>query len=623
MKLISAISEVLRTAGQAILRFPGVFACSASASILAVYLAHYNDVIEPWYRDMVGHLIMVAGLGISLFFSAHLKTEQETRWVYRIAPFIAAQVLMAICFLDIRIHYVVDNDEAVALRYFGYLLGAHLITSFFPVRNKSNSHALWQYNRVLFLRSFTTALYSAVLFGGLAGAILALDILFNLKLDEKIYADLWFCLAGFGSSLIFASGIPKDIVRMDEDSELPKGLAVFAAYILLPLVVIYGLILYAYEGKIIFHWSLPEGWVSNLIMAFSVVGMLALLLLHPYGQNSDKPWINRFTRNYYFALYPLLILLFVAAWIRIDAYGFTVLRYSLLALAIWLTFIAVYMPLSGNKRIVMVPASLLALLLMTWFIPGANAWSISKLSQQNRLLHNLVELKLWNPKNQTWLLPETALSDSTSTAIWDQFEYLLEKHGPAAVRPFVQIPDSAMNRLSDGKRRRLYSRYEAESFLENALKPYGIVPYTYISEANMEDAIEPASEESFELRAVSNTRAMLNIPAGNWTLTTPVQFGHALYLNSVRLELDSSHSNLTITNGPHVTSFPLTSMAAKRIAALRNQPYSNNRFNLGDQMLVLEDEHSRLEISDLNFTWQPQPKAWKVEHVIGQLWLKD
>ena len=52
------------------------------------------------------------------------------------------------------------------------------------------------------------------------------------------------------------------------------------------------LILIAYEIKIIIEWQWPTGWVSELILWYSVVGILSLLLLHPRQRLLDEIALN-------------------------------------------------------------------------------------------------------------------------------------------------------------------------------------------------------------------------------------------------------------------------------------------------------------------------------------------
>ena len=69
--------------------------------------------------------------------------------------------------------------------------------------------------------------------------------------------------------------------KMDIEIDYPIGLKYFTQYVLLPLVAIYLGILIAYEAKIAIQWSLPQGWVSIMVLASAIFGILAFLLIYP------------------------------------------------------------------------------------------------------------------------------------------------------------------------------------------------------------------------------------------------------------------------------------------------------------------------------------------------------
>ena len=87
-----------------------------------------------------------------------------------------------------------------------------------------------------------TAIFSVVLFAGLAIALAALDNLFGVSVPGKRYAELWVLIVGLFSPWFFLSGVPEDLDSLDRVEEYPKGLKIFAQYILLSLVVVYLLI---------------------------------------------------------------------------------------------------------------------------------------------------------------------------------------------------------------------------------------------------------------------------------------------------------------------------------------------------------------------------------------------
>ena len=97
-----------------------------------------------------------------------------------------------------------------------------------------------------------------------------------------------------------------------------------------------------HAGKILINLGLPRVWVSYLILIYSVVGILALLLVHPLKEESAKSWVKVFSKIFYYTLIPLLVLLFVAIFTRILEYGYTEPRYFVLLLAIWLTTVVLF-----------------------------------------------------------------------------------------------------------------------------------------------------------------------------------------------------------------------------------------------------------------------------------------
>src|SRR5665647_3558162 len=98
--------------------------------------------------------------------------------------------------------------------------------------------------------------------------------------------------------------------------------------------------------------------VLYLVIGFSIGVIFSLLLIYPVRNDENNKWILIFSRFFYFALFPLIILLFLAVKRRISDYGITEQRYFILVLALWLLFIAIYFLFSKSKNIKLIPVSL-------------------------------------------------------------------------------------------------------------------------------------------------------------------------------------------------------------------------------------------------------------------------
>jgi len=139
-------------------------------------------------------------------------------------------------------------------------------------------------------------------------------------------------------------------------------------------------ILYAYSLKILINWNLPKGWVSYLVVALSVLGFLIHILINPIQKNSESRIIKRFYPWFYYALLPLIILLFTAIYKRISEYGVTENRYLVLALAFWIFGMTMYVLFSKRKKLRYFPMSV-ALLAMFVSFGFWGVFAVSKNSQ--------------------------------------------------------------------------------------------------------------------------------------------------------------------------------------------------------------------------------------------------
>jgi len=241
--------------------------------------------------------------------------------------------------------------------------------------------------------------------------------------------------------LIFTSGVPdaSQIDALEQSDDLPNGLRLFVQFVLLPLVVIYLLILYAYMGKIMVEWSLPQGWVTILIMVFSVLGMLAMLLVHPFQQLAEHAWIKVITKNYYRSLLPLLVLQYVAIFTRINDYGFTSPRWAVVAITIWLTYICIYKVFFKGKNIILIPFTL-CIVTVLFLIGPLSHRSISVWSQTAKINRLVKELGLRDNKGKLKKYESNVGTDSLMHELYEATRYLSRNHETTGLEPEIHYP---------------------------------------------------------------------------------------------------------------------------------------------------------------------------------------
>ena len=588
MKKLFSLRKLTEGTISAITNYPLVILIATALGLRCIGLVHYEetdlfDEALPW--------MLAQGLGISLFFALHTVSR------YRKLPRPASLGILA---LGIGVLYLIGyhfdymmsmaREETMVLEVIGYALACHLLVAFLPFFRKNTLNGFWQYNKSLFLRAFTTILYTVVLFGGLSGAIAAIQELFNVEITEKIYAYLWFIMAFPVSALIFCAGVPlaDDIDALESASDLPSGLRLFVQFVLLPLVVVYLCILYAYMGKIILSWSLPQGWVTILIMAFSVIGMLAMLLVHPFQQLTEHAWIKVITKNYYRSLLPLLVLQYVAIFTRISDYGFTSARWAVVAITAWLTFITVYKVFFKGKNIILIPSTLFIVAILFLIGPLSHR-SISVWSQTAKINRLVKTLNLIDAKGKLKVYEANSTTDSLMGEIYSATRYLNRNHQCTGLEPYINfpteseiikemkeifvgtatveaaVPTTAAEAVAQKQQKdslvadtttfatspsgeRKFDRYDRRqairSILSKQYEAFGIQEYdgNQITEDNVEIWIK--SEQPQVL-----------IPLGGWTKSYPIQNAYfyngetntvSNYLNMVKITVDEDNQNIVL-----------------------------------------------------------------------------
>ncbi|NQX91394.1 MAG: DUF4153 domain-containing protein, partial [Flavobacteriales bacterium] len=365
-----------------------------------------------------------------------------------------------------------EDASGFAIAYYRYaILSAafHLAAAVVPFVRSKDLTDFWFYNHQLFTGFITAALYSLILYGGIALAHVAVDQLFDLHLDEKFYGYLFFWVAGLLNTLFFLSGLSKEIEGIGRGWTLAKSFRFLVRYLLIPLLIVYIVILYSYGAKILFTNDWPEGLIGWMIIAVSVVGVLTTLLAYPFGQDEKEKWVRLFQKGYYIAIIPLLILLFYAIGIRVHMYGLTINRCLLLLMGVWLLGISIYFNL-GKKNIKVVPTSLAIIFLVMSIGP----WSIFKMSERSQvnrveeLLSNLGQLnesgQLLNEiefipsdkytfenltKEYSKLPVDENISYDNDEELRDLVDYLVGQHGFGTLNKFFSQDLSAIAKEND------------------------------------------------------------------------------------------------------------------------------------------------------------------------------
>ena len=514
--ILPSYKELTDKAKHAFKRFPITLTWCIVGSLFFICLIEIdpNNVFEHYKGSL-----LTFSLGVSWFIGTKFLIEQFERpekwqWLK-----IVTLGLLVIFFVHLPDLSPYDVNPKFYVRFFLYLIAGHLFLFFAPFASRWNKEAYWNYLKSVSIAVGRSILFSGVLYLGLVLALLAIKFLFDFDIQGKRYGQLFvFCL-GIVNTWTYLSDFPMHVLEKNTIT-YNKALEVFVKFILIPLVLLYIVILYAYTLKIVLAWSLPKGWVSNLVTALALLGFSIQIMINPV-QKTIKSWtINRFYPWFYFLLLPLILLLFIAIFKRIGDYGLTENRYFLLLLAVWILGITLYLLFSRKRRLKILPISLFILAVLSSF-GFWGAFNVSKnsqvrqfenLFQRARNKNNMVSRKEYRQLESiiSYLDERKSVSELdaiTGFAIEDSFRdttnswnHYISSH---SVLDSLGIKiDSSDTEIIENENHYYYSQW-------NKPRSYSIVGYDYFIPYNYNGYDEEKNEiGNYRIRFISNTNEL-------------------------------------------------------------------------------------------------------------------
>ena len=434
---------------RAIKRFPMAFVCSALGTLLALLFIQYEgDLLEKTLPNLILTLLPAVPL-----FTAVELLRDERGWKLGKKLLATAGIILFLVFFyfwvaqKLTAEYTLVKD---VIRYVLWLPALILMVTFSPFLKKFDAevnNGFWYYNRKLFFSLLLTIFWAVAIFAGLSIALVSVNLLFDLEINPKRYAEIWTVVVGLFSPVFFLARIPKEPRKPEETYTYPKEIRLFSQYVLVPLVTLYFLILYTYVVKILIVQEWPEGILAYLISGFALVGIITYVFLRPLQEKTA--WVKTFSNLFLIALIPQVGMLFWALWMRVSEYAITENRYFVFIFGCWLLAIAFYFLTNKNKDIRIIPISLSLILILSSFGPWS-AFAVSQQSQINRLEKLLI-------KNDI-LIDGLVRKSSQNISKKDQkeisaiFDYLNKTHGLDGIQPWFEIKFSSLTDLDSNQK---------------------------------------------------------------------------------------------------------------------------------------------------------------------------
>ncbi|MHB1393996.1 MAG: DUF4153 domain-containing protein [Clostridia bacterium] len=442
-----------------------------------------------------------------------------------------------------------DFNMVSVTRYIGLSLSLYLAFNFIPYFYRRSGFELYVIK--LLTRFFTTVIYSVVLFLGIVAILFTIDKLLEIRVDEKVYLDVWLGVVGIFAPSFFLAGVPL-YEEQFEASTYPKLLKVLLLYIVMPIISVYTSILYIYFAKIIVTLQWPIGMVAHLVLWYSVICAAIIFLISPLCDE------NKWTRTFIFLLpkltIPLIIMMFVSIGIRVKAYGITENRYFVILLGLWALGIMINSNFVKTRRNIILPISLALIALLSVVGPWSS-YSVSKFSQNQRLEGILLKYNMI--ENNSIVKSDQDVSEVDKKEISEILGYFSQSHTLNDVKylskefKIIQMNDVfgfPITEYNSDNQNREYFSYNS-SILSN---PIDIKGYSYMFSANSFDSSGISSGYDIEIK-YDNKIHEIRINSGGKEVykNSLLEFGkqiHKKYGTDSKYDIDSNEMSLVDEN---------------------------------------------------------------------------
>ena len=389
-----------------------------------------DDAFRVLFRIATGAAVAVAGAWTGTLLHALGRISPAQRWLITGAG-LALGTLPAAFALDFRLAGDVWKAFLIVCAAASWVV----VVPAFAAQPEQRNLMLRRVNGRFIMRVMGAGLYAAALFAGLALALRAIDILFELNLREEIYGHVFAWLSLGLVPWVTFGGLPDYVRPLDDVSAVTTLVHRLTRFLVPPLLALYYLILYAYAVRIAIVGELPKNLVSPMVIAAGLLGAAAIML---YDPERDQPAGLAALRLAPALFLPLAALGFWSLSPRIEQYGWTEFRIARFVLLLLLTGLALggTVVVLRRRRLPLHYIPLAAAIVLALSAVGPfSVPAVARRSQQHQLAAALAEADLPAPVSATGA--KRQVPSGTYFRINSVASYLWHHFGAAALEGLV------------------------------------------------------------------------------------------------------------------------------------------------------------------------------------------
>lgn len=429
MRIKELFIELVQRFSTSFKRFP-VPMFFAGATVVLLMVLNHTDYQQTQLQEELGRMAMATAMGfpMSLIVKIYWEKKENRTMLVEVVSYGVVVVLVTLAYFFL----LKDIGMVASTRYTAYMLALFLIFLLVPYRKQQQGFE--SYVVKLFTSFCVTYLYSVILFAGLSAILGAIDVLFEVNLDYRIYLDMLFVVAGVVAPAVFLAEVPASQEEM-ASFEYVKVLRVLMLFIVMPLVVAYSAILYAYLVRLLITREWPRYMVSHLVVWYGIVTAVTVFLTVPLREKHG--WAKTFSRLMPLAVAVPFAIMFTAMGIRINAYGITEPRYFVMVTGLWLALTMAHYVIFHKKANHWLVVALLASIALLSVTGPWSAYSLSKWSQSGRYDKLLAQHQLINDRGE--IQPNASVPEDAQKSISSIINYFERYH---AMEDLTGIPEN-------------------------------------------------------------------------------------------------------------------------------------------------------------------------------------